>query len=72
VRETFFYNTLHKDNRLNAGSHHIHFLVNRRHAFKIEGEYVRGRHRPDIIYAVDGCETGRENRIPLWLFGFLY
>ena len=27
---------------------------------------------PGSYLAVDGTEVGRGNRIPLWLFGFLY
>ena len=27
---------------------------------------------PNSFLAVDGTEVGRGNRIPLWLFGFLY
>ena len=27
---------------------------------------------PDSFLAVDDVEVGRGNRIPLWLFGFLY
>ena len=26
----------------------------------------------DFFFDVDGIETGHCNRIPLWLFGFLY
>ena len=72
VRETFFYNILHKDNRLNEGIRNTHFLVNRRYNFKIEGETLRGRNNPDYYYAMDNNEVGKENKIPLWLFGFLY
>ena len=53
VRETFFYNILHKDNRLNEGIRNTHFLVNRRYNFKIEGETLRGRNNPDYYYAMD-------------------
>ena len=72
VRETFFYNTLHKDNRLNKGEKNTHFLVNQKYNFKIESENIRGRINPDIYYTIDRTEIGRENKIPLWLFGFLY
>lgn len=72
VRETFFYNTLHKDNRLNEGIRNTHFLVNGKYNFKIEGETMRGRNNPDYFYTLDNCEIGKENKIPLWLFGFLY
>ena len=48
------------------------FLENRRYNFKIEGETLRGRNNPDYYYAMDNNEVGKENKIPLWLFGFLY
>lgn len=72
IRETFFYNILHKDNRLNKGEKNIHFLVNQTYNFRIEGENIRGKLSPDIYYAIDMIENGHENKIPLWLFGFLY
>lgn len=72
VRETFFYNSLHKDNRLNKGEKNAHFLVNGQYAFRVEDETSRRKAYPELRYAVDGMETGGENRIPLWLFGFLY
>ena len=72
VRETFFYNILHKDNRLNKGERNAQFLVNQKYNFRIEGENIRRRANPDLYYAVDMIETGYENKIPLWLFGFLY
>jgi hypothetical protein len=39
--------------------------------FRIE-ESPRGKYHPDIHYAIGKMDTGQENRIPLWLFGFLY
>lgn len=71
VRETFFYNQLQKDSRLNQGGKNTHFLVDDRYQFKIE-ENMRSRNNPDIYYAVDKILTGEKNVIPLWLFGFLY
>ena len=72
ICETFFYNSLHKDNRLNKGEKNIHFLVNGKLPFRIEDGVSRRKVNPDYLYAVDGMECGRENRIPLWLFGLLY
>lgn len=71
LRETFFYNMLHKDNKLNLGMKNAHFLVERKHQFKIE-ESLKGKTNPDLFYAVEKVEIGSENIIPLWLFGFLY
>ena len=72
LRETFFYNALHKNYRLNEGVRNAHFLVDEKYNFRIEGDSVRGRTNSDCFYALDNCEIGKENKIPLWLFGFLY
>nr|WP_321520316.1 AAA family ATPase [uncultured Macellibacteroides sp.] len=71
VRETFFFNQMQKDNRLNEGVKNAHFLVNLKHNFRIE-ESLKGKNNPDMFYAVEKAEVGGENLIPLWLFGFLY
>ena len=71
VRETFFYNQLLKDNRLNEGVKNAHFLVNGTYNFRIE-ENMKMKNNPDFYYAVDKTEVGAYNMIPLWLFGFLY
>ncbi len=72
-RETFFYNTLHKDNRLNKSvEKNIQFLVNQKYSFRIADKGTRIKNNPDHFYAIDGIEVGQGNHIPLWLFGFLY
>lgn len=72
VRETFFYNTLHKDHRLNMGSKNAQFLVNREQLFRVQGNVPRSRINPNFYYAIDNMKIGSENLIPLWLFGFVY
>lgn len=72
VRETFFYNTLHKDHRLNMGSKNAQFLVNREQLFRVQGNVPRSRINPNFYYAVDDLKVGSDNLIPLWLFGFVY
>jgi predicted AAA+ superfamily ATPase len=71
IRETFFYNLLHKDHELHTGHRNAHFTVDGRHPFRIE-EAPRAKNNPDIYYAVGKMEIGHDNQIPLWLFGFLY
>ena len=51
------------------------FLVDRRFLLEVGG--ARKKYRqiadiPDSFLAVDDLEIGRGNRIPIWLFGFLY
>ena len=73
IRETFFYNSLHKDNRLNKSREkNVQFLVNQQYEFRICDKSMRIKHNPAYYYAMDDLETGKDNIIPLWLFGFLY
>ncbi len=71
ILETFFQNTMWKDHKVNKGEKGNSFLVDDRLNFKISPEEER-KHHPQTIYARDGIEIGRENEIPIWLFGFLY
>ena len=71
VRDTFFYNQMHKDYKVNVGRKDAPFLIDGKHYFKVL-ESLGGKYKPDVFYAVDGMEKGRGNVIPLWLFGFLY
>lgn len=71
VRESFFYNQLLKDNKVNEGTRNAAFKVNHAYDFRVE-ENMRVRNNPDLYYAVDKTEVGVDNLIPLWLFGFLY
>ena len=70
VRETFFYNQLFKDNKLNS-SPKADFLVNGQMLFHIKESVVPNLHH-EHYYAIEKMKTGAENAIPLWLFGFLY
>lgn len=72
VLETFFLNTMYKDHKLNKADKNASFIVNGNRPFKICQEGQKIKLRPEVIYAVHKMEIGRENRIPLWLFGFLY
>ncbi|MDR3220121.1 MAG: AAA family ATPase [Dysgonamonadaceae bacterium] len=71
LRETFFYNQVHKDYKVNSESKNVRFLVDGKYAFNIVDKENR-KIKPDIYYGVADLEKGSENCIPLWLFGFLY
>lgn len=71
MRETFFYNHIHKDSKVNYGGKEITFLIDEQYLFNI-GNQIRGRFNPECYYAIDGIEAGEHKVIPLWLFGFLY
>lgn len=74
IRETFFVNQLgfaHEVAFANAGD----FWVNETHLFEVGGKKKTARQLPDepnAFVAADDLEHGFGNRIPLWLFGFLY
>jgi predicted AAA+ superfamily ATPase len=70
-RETFFYNQLHKDYKINLGTKNSQFLVDSQHRFSV-GDKIKGKFDPEVYYAIDGIESGERKVIPLWLFGFLY
>jgi len=74
VRETFFANQLKYGHRLNV-SPQSDFLVDNKYTFEIGGHakgYRQIEGLPDAYIASDGIETGAGNKIPLWMFGFLY
>ena len=75
IRETFF------ASQLRAASHKViapvagDFCVDDRYLFEIGGPskgFDQIKDIPDSYVAQDGAETGIGNKIPLWLFGFLY
>jgi predicted AAA+ superfamily ATPase len=74
LRESFFASQL-------GFSHSLYyeeaadFLVDERYRFEIGGKKKRFNQIKDLpgsFVAADGIEIGFGNRIPLWLFGFLY
>jgi len=70
--ETFFYNTVHKDNKVNKGKKSGQFVLNCSRTFQVCCGKKPGKGSQGIIYAYNNIEKGRDNVIPLWLFGFLY
>lgn len=74
VMETFFVNSLWKDHKVNQASKDHFFMVDGNIKFKISDAQSEHKQRcnPDTIYARYNTEVGKENRIPLWLLGFIY
>jgi len=72
ICETFFYNTVHKDNKVNMGAKRKQFVLNGAETFQISCGKVSGKLNPELWYVVDLPQAGRDRVIPLWLFGFLY
>jgi predicted AAA+ superfamily ATPase len=73
VRETFFANQLSVKHTVNT-SQKGDFQVDDR-TFEIGGDtkrYTQIKDMPNSYVAADDIEVGYGNKIPLWLFGFLY
>ncbi|MCP9762811.1 ATP-binding protein [Lacihabitans soyangensis] len=74
LRELFFLNQLKTTQQVNftkIGD----FLVNEKYIFEIGGStktFAQIADIEDSYLAVDEIEIGHKNKIPLWLFGFLY
>lgn len=74
IRETFFINQV-------GANHSVHysekgdFLIDATHIFEIGGRnksFEQISAIPNSYLAIDDVEFGVGNRIPLWLFGFMY
>jgi len=74
IRETFFVNQMrnvYQINYVDKGD----FLVNEKYIFEIGGKgktYKQIADLPDSYIVSDELITGVKNKIPIWLFGFLY
>ena len=74
VRETFFVNILkpkHKIHYSNRGD----FLINEKYVAEVGGKnksFNQIKDIPHSFIAADDIEVGFADKIPLWLFGFLY
>ena len=74
VRETFFANQLRAKYRVNTAQNGD-FTINGNIVFEIGGKNKSNSQIKNIenaYIAADDIETGFSNKIPLWLFGFLY
>ena len=72
--ETFFVNTMWKDHLVNQGTKNQFYLIDGKQKYRVCDARATGkvRYTGDTIYARYNTEVGRDNQIPLWLFGFLY
>ncbi|MFO7830180.1 MAG: hypothetical protein R6V23_16275 [Bacteroidales bacterium] len=74
IKNKFFYN------QLNEGNHVLYsgkgdFLINNRYIFEVGGKNKTRKQIQDInnaYIAADNIEYAQGNKIPLWLFAFLY
>ena len=74
IRETFFANQLKQSHKLNIPKKGD-FIVNDKFIFEIGGakkSFEQIKDIPNSYVVADEIEIGSGNKIPLWLFGFLY
>lgn len=74
IRETFFLNQL-SQNHIVTYPKQGDFLVDNKYLFEIGGKNKSNKQIADVknsFIAADDIEYGFGNRIPLWLFGFMY
>lgn len=72
--ETFFVNSLWKDHKVNQNGKDNYYIVDGNKKFRVCDAGSKGKIRmnPDTVYVRYNTEIGQDNRIPLWLLGFLY
>lgn len=68
--ETFFQNALWGRHEITVGDRRSSFFVDGTR-YRILAEDIP-RRSPDVVYALDGIAKGKEQLIPLWMYGFLY
>lgn len=74
IRETFFSNQLFSAHELSF-SGNGDFMIDNTYIIEVGGHrksYEQIKDMPNSYLAADDIEIGNGNRIPLWLFGFLY
>lgn len=74
LRETFFFNQLQAVHKITS-SKYGDFMVDGKFTFEIGGPSKTAKQIigvPQAYIVADGIKGGRSNKIPLWLFGFLY
>ena len=73
-RETFFVNQLAYKHQVEYGKQ-ADFLIDRKFTVEVGGQSKDGKQiagAQDAFIAADGIEYAFGNKLPLWLFGFLY
>ena len=71
--ETFFVNALIKGHKINEGNKQGNYIIDETKKFRVcDAENTKMRLNSDTYYARYNTEVGKDNKIPLWLLGFLY
>ena len=71
--ETFFVNAMWKDHKVSIGPKPGTYIIDGEQKFRIcNADNTKMRYSNDTIYARYNTEVGKDNKIPLWLLGFLH
>jgi len=74
IRETFFVSMLYKQHLVNYATKGD-FLIDEKYTFEVGGKnkgFNQIKNIDNSFVVADNIEVGYGNKIPLWLFGFLY
>lgn len=76
IRETFFLNQLsNAGHKINLSPGKGDFFVDDLYTYEVSGknkDQNQIKNKKDSYLVLDDIEIGYGNKIPLWLFGFLY
>jgi predicted AAA+ superfamily ATPase len=72
LNETFFLNQIQKKHQILGNGKNNEFLIDNQYTFKIGNNKRISASDNQAYVLVDMEEVGGGNRIPIWLFGFLY
>lgn len=72
IMETFFVNTLWRHHTVNKLPRDGYFRINKSIDICVCDRFKRTKSSPGTLLVRYNTETGRDNEIPLWIFGFLY
>ncbi len=72
--ETFFVNSLWKDHTVNQRGREQNYIIDNKLQFRICDALAdkKVKYQDDCYYARYNTEVGLGNKLPIWLFGFLY
>lgn len=72
VFETYFASSLSRNHQLQKGGKNMtSFIIDQEHEFKIVEHPTKLKKNYQEFYAVNQCDIGDGNQIPLWLIGFI-
>jgi predicted AAA+ superfamily ATPase len=72
ILETFFLNQISNKHTVACNNKKDVFIIDNSLNFKIDNNTKTIKQKENLLIATDMEEIGNDNKIPLWIFGFLY